>query len=295
MKHLYTIADLRENTLPKNAKLAVLGYPVAHSKSPQMHQAALDDLGIDLSYIRLELKPGELPEAFSLMQKLGFHGCNVTIPHKLEARECSDVITESVEALGVANTIHFKNGNILADNTDGPGLIKALEEDFSISISGINVLLLGAGGGAGKAIATQLARAGCDTIYLSNRTASKLENLTTQLKSEYSASIHELGNSAEEISEVTKVVQLIVNATSLGMKPDDLAPMPFNSLGPQHLVYDAIYSPAETELLKAARLAGAKTSNGLSMLVHQGAISFEIWTGQTPNTGLMRAAISSEG
>ena len=293
MKHVYTISDLRENSLPENAKLAVLGYPVSHSASPQMHQAALDALNIDISYIRLELKPGELTEAFTLMQGLGFLGCNVTIPHKLAARENSHVISDSVKALGVANTIHFKDGKILADNTDGPGLIQALEEDFKTSIKGSNILLLGAGGGAGKAIATQLARVECHKLYLSNRTASKLDDLSQKLSDNYAASIHTIGNSAEELSNAAKGVTIIINATSLGMKPEDAAPFPLESICPHHLVYDAIYSPPKTELLRAAESAGAKTSNGLSMLIHQGAISFQIWTERAPDISLMRRAITS--
>ncbi len=293
MKHIYTLTDLRENTLPKNAKLAVLGYPVSHSASPQMHQAALDALDIDSCYIRLELKPGEIKEAFSLMQDLGFLGCNVTIPHKLEAREHSHDISDSVKALGVANTIHFKDGKILADNTDGLGLIQALEKDFNTSVKGSNILLLGGGGSAGKAIATQLAKSGCDNLYLSNRTVSKLERLKEQLSKKYSANIHILDNSPETLKFATVKVDLIVNATSLGMKSSDTSPLPLDCLQAHHLVYDAIYSPPQTELLKAAETVGAKTSNGLSMLIYQGAISFQIWTGISPETSLMHNAISS--
>jgi shikimate dehydrogenase len=292
MKHVYTIDDLRDNSLPQNAKLAVLGYPVSHSASPQMHQAALDALGIDATYIRLEIEPGDVGESFKLMQSLGFIGCNVTIPHKLEAMECCDDLSASVKALGVANTIHFKDGKIMGDNTDGPGLIKALEEDFGLTVKGANVLVLGAGGGAGKAISTQLNREGCANLYLSNRTASKLKKMAENLPLTETR-VHLLGNSSAELEAVAGDVQIIINATSMGMKPDDCLPIPVQCLTDQHKVYDAIYNPPLTSLLKSAKDRGAVAVNGLSMLIHQGAISFEIWTGEQPDTALMQNAISS--
>ncbi|MFT5906533.1 MAG: shikimate dehydrogenase [Cryomorphaceae bacterium] len=292
MKHVYTIDDLRENTLPVNAKLAVLGYPVSHSASPQMHQAALNGLGIDATYIRLEIEPGNVTESFELMQSLGFIGCNVTIPHKLEAMECCDELSASVKALGVANTIHFKDGKIIGDNTDGPGLIKALEEDFGLTVRGANVLVLGAGGGAGKAISTQLNREGCANLYLSNRTVSKLEKMAENLQLTQTR-VHLLGNSSAELEAIAGDVQIIINATSMGMKPDDGLPIPAHCLTAQHKVYDAIYNPPLTSLLASASDRGAAVANGLSMLIHQGAISFEIWTGKHPDTALMQNAISA--
>jgi len=291
MKHVYTIEDLREGALPANAKLAVIGYPVSHSASPQMHQAALDALGMDMTYVRVEVKPGSVGECFSLMRGLGFVGCNVTIPHKLEAMECCDELSKSVELLGVANTIHFKGDLILGDNSDGPGLVKALEGDFGLSLRGLRVLVLGAGGGAGKAIATQLNEEGCGKLYLSNRTVEKVELLTQGL-ADTGTEVHALGNTDEELKAVSDAVDVIINATSMGMKAEDLLPFPAEFLSGDHKVYDAIYKPAQTGLLKAAEERGAATANGLSMLIHQGAVSFEIWTGEAPDVVLMREAIS---
>lgn len=290
MKHVYTIDDLRGGTLPKNAKLAVLGYPVSHSASPQMHQAALDALGIDVTYIRLEIEPGSVGEAFEIMQSLGFIGCNVTIPHKLEAMECCDELSESAKALGVANTIHFKDGKILGDSTDGPGIVKALEEDFGEPVKGKNILVLGAGGGAGLAISTHLNHEGCANLYLSNRTVAKLEKLLENLPQTITQ-VHLLGNSFAELEAVANDVQIIINASSMGMKNGDELPFPAKSLLAHHRVYDAIYNPPLTPLLEAAKDRGATIANGLSMLVHQGAISFEIWTGKQPDTALMKKAI----
>lgn len=295
MKHVYTIDDLRDRSLPENAKLAVLGYPVAHSASPEMHQAALDALGLDVTYIRLEIEPGSVAESFSLMQKLGFIGCNVTIPHKLEAMECCDTLSDSVRLLGVANTIHFHEGKIMGDNSDGPGLVKALEEDLKLRVKGARVLVLGAGGGAGKAIATQLNSEGCARLYLSNRTVSKAELLVEKFIENTASDqtrLKALGNGVSDLKMIADDVDIIINATSQGMKPEDELPFPVESITSKHKVYDAIYSPPCTKLLESASDRGAAISNGLSMLVHQGAISFEIWTGVAPDTKLMREAIS---
>ena len=292
MKHVYTIEDLREGTLPDNAKLAVLGYPVSHSASPQMQQAALDALGMDVSYIRLEIEPGKVGESFELMRRLGFIGCNVTIPHKMEAMENCDDLSESVKVLGVANTIHFKDGKIYGDSTDGPGIVKALEEDFNISLKGSSILVLGAGGGAGKAISTKLNSEGCANLYLSNRTMSKLEKMAEGLP-QTETRVHLLGNSSSELELIAGEVQIIINATSMGMKPEDCLPFPAQFLTAQHKVYDAIYNPPRTRLLESANERGAVVANGLSMLVHQGAISFEIWTGAQPDTALMKIAITT--
>ena len=292
MKHVYTLTDLREHRLPENTKLAVLGFPIKHSASPEMHQAALDALEIDVKYVRLEIEPGSLAEGFNLMQEAGFIGCNVTIPHKLEAMECCDEVSDSVRVLGVANTIIFRDGKILGDNTDGPGLIKALEADLGFSVEGSSILLLGAGGGAGKAIATQLAVDKCSNLYLSNRTISKIESLRSNLSQYTETSFHLISNGMDELRAIAGDVDLIINATSMGMKEEDATPFPLEALTADHKVYDAIYNPAQTPLLKAAHSLGAVTANGLSMLVHQGAISFEIWTGLSPDVKLMKDAIS---
>ncbi len=291
MKHVYTVDDLRNDELPANTKLAVIGNPISHSASPQMHQAALDALKIEMTYVRIQVEPGNVAEAFQLMQEKGFLGCNVTIPHKLEAMQQCDELTDSTKALGVANTIHFKDGKIYGDSTDGPGLVKALHEELGFNVRGSRILLLGAGGGAGKAIATQLAVDGCSELYLSNRTVEKVEQLSADLAHHEATTCYSINNADIALAIIADDLDLIINATSLGMKPDDRPPYPLDALKQKHKVYDAIYNPSETVLLKVAREAGAATANGLSMLVHQGALSFETWTAQTPDTQLMKAAI----
>lgn len=295
MKHVYTLADLRDPAFAEempNAKLAVIGYPIKHSASPQMHQAALDEAGINLQYIRLEVEPGEVDAAFSEMEKLGFIGCNVTVPHKLDAMALCDELTDDAKALGATNTISFKDGKRVGHNSDGPGLARAILEDFGKSLTELRILILGAGGGAGRAIATQCAREGAPAIYLSNRTVEKLEPIAKSLTEEHGAKlVYTISTDETDLITAASRVDLIINSTSLGLKEDDALPLPASALLEKHRVYDAIYNPAVTPLLAEANKAEAKTSNGLSMLLHQGAISFDFWLGQPPSVAAMRKGL----
>jgi shikimate dehydrogenase len=295
LKHVYTLSDLRDPAFAKempNAKLAVIGFPIKHSASPQMHQAALDEAGFDIQYIRLEVKPGAVDAAFSEMEKLGFIGCNVTVPHKLEAMSLCHGLTDDAKALGATNTISFKDAKRIGHNSDGPGIAQAILEDFGKSITELRILILGAGGGAGRAIATQCAREGSPAIYLSNRTVEKLEPIAKILTEEHGAKlVYTLSTDEAELIKAASRADLIINSTSLGLKLNDPLPLPAAALLERHRVYDAIYNPAITPLIEKANSLGAKTSNGLSMLLHQGAISFAFWLGQPPNITAMRRGL----
>lgn len=295
VKHVYTLSDLRDPAFAEempNAKLAVIGFPIKHSASPQMHQAALDEAKIEANYIRVEVEPGSVDAAFKEMEKLGFTGCNVTVPHKLDAMALCDELTDDAKALGATNTILFKDGKRIGHNSDGPGLAQAILEDFGKPLSELRVLLLGAGGGAGRAIATQCAREGSPAIYLSNRTVEKLTPIVSDLQNLYGAKeVTALSNDEVSLIDAAAKVDLIINSTSLGLSESDPLPIPAEALKANHLVYDAIYNPAVTPLLAEANKAGATTSNGLSMLLHQGAISFAYWLGVTPNITAMRKGL----
>lgn len=295
MKHVYSLADLRDPAFAEEmptAKLAVIGYPIKHSASPQMHQAALDQAGIDLQYIRVEVEPGEIDSCFQEMERLGFIGYNVTVPHKLDAMALCDELTDDAKALGATNTIAFKDGKRIGHNTDGPGLAQAIREDFGKGLGELRILLLGAGGGAGRAIATQCARESSLKIILSNRTVSKLEPIVESLQTEHEAQqIEVISNTPEDLIAVTGEVDLIINSTSLGLKENDALPLPAEALTSDHLVYDVIYNPAVTPLLAEANNVEAKTANGLSMLLHQGAIAFAFWLGKTPDLAAMRKGL----
>lgn len=286
MKQVYQISDLRNRSLldegaEKPARLAVIGNPVAHSASPAMHQAALDACGMDMRYIRLEVAPGQVAEAFHLMKELGFIGCNVTVPHKLEAMECCDILSDDVSAIGVVNTIRFSdaNGHTTGHNTDGPGLAHAILEDFDTDLANLRVMILGVGGGAGKAIATQCARLGCQQLWLVNRTLQKAQSLATSLQPYYPLTEKPTPLSSDDpmMEIAASRTDLIINATSLGMRASDELPIPAAFIKPHHMVYDAIYKPSETALLKQAMSVNARASNGLSMLLHQGVLAFEYW------------------
>lgn len=163
---------------PKPARLAVIGKPVAHSASPQLHQPALDAFGIAATYVRLEVDPGELTKAFALMMELGFIGCNVTVPHKFEAMEsCSEVVAQA-RLLGAVNTVVFRDGGTVGHNTDGPGFREAIGDSFGLNLEKCRTLILGAGGGAGQAIATQCALGHPAILTLVNRDLAKRHRIS---------------------------------------------------------------------------------------------------------------------
>ncbi len=282
MKQVYNLSDLTSRELldsgaGKPARLAVIGHPIAHSASPKMHQAALDEHGIDARYIRIDVEPGRVGEAFSRMRELGFFGCNVTVPHKLEAMENCEAHPDA-KALGAVNTIRFEVGATRGFNTDGPGFARAVEEDFKIDFSSLKVLIAGAGGGAGQAIATQACLSGIGKLVLVNRTVAKLGPLVERLRLiDPAAEITALSFDVPELVRCSLACDLIVNTSSVGLKSGDLAILPFSCLKPDHFVYDTIYQPPVTQLLASASAVGCKTSNGLSMLIHQGAMAFQHW------------------
>ena len=173
MKNVYTLADLESRELldadaDKPARLAVIGHPIAHSASPIMHQAALDARSIDARYIRIDLEPGRVVEALSKMRKLGFIGCNVTVPHKIEAMAACGEIDPAARKIGAVNTLRFNAGGVEGFNTDGPGFQRAVEEVFDNRLRDLRVMVVGAGGGAGQAIATQCALTGVPRLVLAN-------------------------------------------------------------------------------------------------------------------------------
>ena len=282
MKQVYILADLASRELldaaaDKPARLAVIGHPVAHSASPRMHQSALDAAGIYARYIRLDIEPGKVGEAFSRMRALGFLGCNVTVPHKLEAMDCCEVDSDA-KALGAVNTIRFDGEVIRGYNTDGPGFARAIEDDFIVPLASLRVAIVGAGGGAGQAIATQSCLLGVSKLVIVNRTLEKLKPLVERLRLiSPETEIFALSFDDPQLAELCRGCDLIVNTSSVGLKPGDPAILPIACLKKDHLVYDTIYQPSVTPLLAAASNIGCLTANGLSMLIHQGALAFQLW------------------
>ncbi len=302
MKAVYTLEDLVSRDVldagaEKPARLAVLGWPVAHSASPQMHQPALDANGIDARYIRLAVEPGRILEAFSRMRDLGFVGCNVTVPHKLAALENCTAVDPAARMLGAVNTVRFDEDATCGFNTDGPGFARAIEDDFGVLLGGLSVAIVGAGGGAGQAIATQCVLQGVPKLVLVNRTLEKLGLLVARLTGLDSATeILSLAFDDPSLAEQCRACDLVVNTSSVGLKPEDPSILPADCLKPEHFVYDTIYQPAVTPLLALARSQGCRTSNGLSMLIHQGAFAFQHWFPKTDPVAVlavMRKALAS--
>lgn len=298
MRDVYTIADLRDwigatSDCELPLKLAVIGDPVAHSKSPQMHNAALAAEGMECGYTRLHIRPEELKECLKLLPKAGFIGINCTIPHKtavLDAIGEADVIAQ--RAGGVNTVIVGKSGGLLGTSTDGPGFARAVEEAFGKPLGSLRVMVLGAGGGAGRAVAMQCASAGCPGLMLINRSLEKLTPLLDDLGECYPES----GVAAGDFDEVflkagAGMSDLIVNCTSVGMKADDPSPMAAKFIESRHLIFDTIYVGHRTPLLRAGDESGARGENGLPMLLHQGALSFERWFQRPAPVEIMRKAL----
>ena len=304
MKETFALDDLREWPTATAGeqpplKLAVFGDPVAHSASPPMHNAALAALGIDARYCRLHIRPEELATALRLLPALGFLGVNCTIPHKAAALPLMDRVDEHALRIGVVNTVAVEGGRLIGFNTDGPGLVRALRADFGVDLRDLRVMVLGAGGGAGRAIAMQCGIEQCERLVLVNRTPEKARELAAELAPFFrgprvSGPGDRLGVAAWEehaLREQIGHTDLVINCTPVGMRSSDPSPLPSALLQPHLMVYDTIYTARRTRLMQAADEAGARSANGLSMLLHQGALSFEIWFNREAPLAAMRAAL----
>lgn len=282
-------------------RLGVIGDPVAHSRSPVFHNAALRACGIPAQYTKLHIPAGRFAEAARALPAAGFLGANVTIPHKAAALAAVDVADDYARASGSVNTIAVAGGRLHGFNTDGPGLVRAIREEFGVDVRDLRVVLLGAGGGAGRAIAVQCAREGCERLVLVNRTRDKIEALKKELapffQSEHvSGPVERLTAVSFEQDALRRELEnadILINATSLGMSRLDAPVIPPSLLTPNLLVYDTVYSGGVSRLLEDAAAAGARGANGLSMLLHQGALSFEIWFDRPAPLEAMRRALSS--
>ena len=262
-----------------SARLAVMGDPIAHSRSPQMHNPALRACGIDAQYIRVQVPVGHVAQAFRQFAACGFLGVNITIPHKFEALSEVDEVDELAAALGAVNTLVIRDGRLLGRNSDGPGFVRSVRDAFGVGLADLRVLILGAGGGAGRAVAVQSALERCGKLVLANRSIEKAKVLASEIRAVGRCrDVTVLGLTDNIIASAAADVDLIVNATSLGMKSEDARLLPASALEARHLVFDMVYrADGETPLLADAKAVGARTVDGLTLLLHQGAISFEHW------------------
>lgn len=306
MKAVFDLEDLRDweesiRDISPPIRLAVLGDPVAHSRSPSLQNAALEKMGLDLQYARFKIAPNELESALQRLCALGFVGCNLTVPHKIAALALVDEVEERARKIGALNTIAFRDGKSFGYNTDGPGFGRAIREEFSVDLRDLRVLLLGAGGGAGRAVAYQCALEHCERLVLVNRTFEKVQALARELAPFFSGP-RVLGPEArleaihwQEGALRTQLARtdLVINATTLGLKQFDPSPLPHALVAPHLMIYDLIPRQTHTRLLAVASESGARGANGLTMLLHQGALAFELWFDRPAPLAAMRAALGS--
>ncbi|MBO8172930.1 MAG: shikimate dehydrogenase [Bacillaceae bacterium] len=263
----------------------LLGYPVEHSMSPVMQNAAFKQLGIPYYYAAFAVHPDRLGQAVEGIRALGFRGVNVTIPHKVNVIDFLDDLHEEARLIGAVNTIVHENGKLIGYNTDGRGYVRSLLRETKISLSEQNVLILGAGGAA-RAIAVSLARSGVAGMVITNRTPEKAAELAESIQRHTDTRVRAL--SLSDLPDVVPDSTLLINTTSVGMSPNESdSPVPGELLHQRLVVSDLVYNPLETKLLKEARQAGCVTHSGLGMLVHQGALAFELWTGKEAPAELM--------
>ena len=266
----------------------VIGDPIEHTLSPVIQNAAFSHLGLDFVFLAFHVKAADLENAIRGIRGLGIHGLNVTMPHKSTVIGCLDEVDSTVKFLGSANTILNRDGKLSGFSTDGVGALKALSEN-GVALSGKKVLLLGAGGAA-KAIAFALVQEVGELAIL-NRSAENAEELAETLGNMFNRKVVGGGLSPSAIAENLRDSDVLVNATSAGMKPN----LSQSLVEPQWLrsdlaVMDIVYNPVETKLAQDAKAAGAEVISGVEMLIYQGAASFEIWTGKSASIEVMRQA-----
>jgi shikimate dehydrogenase len=261
------------------AKAFLFAHPAKHSLSPAMHNAALEQMSIAAKYEARDIAPEDLKAALEALRHSSAWGANLSIPHKEAALEFLDEISEEARVIGAVNTVVVRDGRLLGMNTDAPGFMRSLIE-AGIRVQGHRVVVLGAGGAA-RGVAWALKSAGAN-VMIWNRTSTRAKALA-----------QELGlDSCDEVSLETAIKEGdgLVNTTSVGLEDASTSPLPNTDWLPQHWVCDIVYRPLETKLLRDARAHGLLGVDGLGMLVHQGAMALEAWTGRAVDAGVMRAA-----
>ncbi len=261
----------------------LIGYPVAHSKSPLMHNTAFEVLGLDYTYELFEVKEDEVQKAFEDLKQLGVAGFNVTMPDKIKAFELADEVSIEAKLIGAANTIVNQDRNFVAYNTDGVGFVNALKENgFDVKDKVITIL---GSGGAASAIIVQCALDGAkeiNVLSIKDKFWNKAEELVNSIIEETHTNINLIEMTDESIEECITKSSLLCNATPIGMAPNEDGCLIKDSelLRTDLVVVDIIYNPLETKLYKMAKANGCKVLNGIEMLIYQGAASFKLWTGQ---------------
>ncbi len=286
---------MKTNNISGKTRLCgLIGDPVEHTMSPVMHNAAFNKMGLDYLYVPFRVKKEELGKAVEGMKALNIKGLNVTIPHKVTIIPFLDKLDRLAERIGAVNTIVNNDGILTGYNTDATGFLQALLEK-GIELKGKNVVILGAGG-ASRAVSFALAEKGAHLVIL-NRLLELdwAEELADRISRIFEREVKALELNTENLISALREANILVNATSVGMTPniDDISVTP-ELLKPNLIVFDIVYNPIKTRLLREAEAAGAKTISGLDMLVWQGALAFEKWTGLKAPVELMKEAAIKE-
>jgi shikimate dehydrogenase len=276
---------------------AVLGHPIGHSLSPIMHMASFKSLGLDAVYVARDVAPEKLMESLPLMRDEGFKGVNLTVPLKEVAFKglSADNLDAHAAMMGAVNTVQFlDDGSMKGYNTDGEGFLKAIAEAFGCSPEGKSVFIIG-GGGAGRAVALMCALKNAASIVIADVDPDRTKVLCEEI-SNISQDIDVKGIDIDPaiLEEASLAADLIIQATPVGMNPDDEPLLGASAFREGQMLFDLIYMYPQTAIMKNAAEAGAQTANGLGMLMHQGAHAFKIWTGQDADTEVMRKALEGE-
>lgn len=270
-----------DNRVTGRTKLmGVIGNPIEHSISPQLHNTVSSLLGVDYVYVPFRVEKEVLGDAVKGLKALGFVGFNITVPFKNDVLEFLDEVTDEVKLIGAANTVKIQNGKLYGFNTDTEGFARAFQEETGTGFRGKRITILGAGGAA-RGIAVKVALEGAAVVSIINRTVAKAYEIAEIINKNIGIPAAGYANEESTVADVIEKSDIIINTTSIGMHPQvDECPVDGAVVfSPRQIVYDAIYNPVQTALLKKAERDGSKAVNGLGMLFYQGIYAYEIWTG----------------
>jgi len=275
----------------KTEVYALIGNPVTHTFSPSIHNAAFSSLGLNAVYLAFNVAGGDLKEVLASFRAIGVKGFNVTIPHKERITSFLDDMDEEASMIGAVNTVLYSNGHLKGFNTDGAGFIEAVRKDFGTEVRGKKYLIIGAGGAA-KAVSFALARRGAARLVICDLKEELAQTLAGALSKKTAADALAIQKDGPGFNELLLDSDFIVNATPCGMNKKDSPPIDCRYIRRGQYVYDLIYNPADTPLLREAAKKGAKVSNGSSMLLYQGMLAFRIWTGRNAPAQAMKRALA---
>jgi shikimate dehydrogenase len=275
-----------------NTKLVgLLGNPLGHSLSPAMHNRAFEVLGLNFFYMPIEVTPENLEAVTRGISKMNFAGYNVTIPHKIRIMEHLDHIDELARAIGAVNTVTIQGGVSTGHNTDGEGYVRSLEAQTGIFVKEKVLFVVGCGGAA-RAIAMTLAFRGAGKIFLCNRTEQKAHDLAAEINTKAGPCCEVIRMAPSAMKSAIGQAHILINATNIGMHPDeDHMPLDAGLIPEGIVVSDIVYNPLKTKLLQAGEKKGCPLVSGLGMLVYQGAAAFQMWTGAEPPVDEMFAQV----